>query len=351
MNKIALILIALFMALIAFVVIKVVQYKSPAALVITAIPAKPERPEQLLPIPAKSGQALPAPPPTNMQTNALSFINPAMLEMVDGINLPIIASDGTMPSRAYAAKFNDQTALPRIAIIINNIGLQNDLSRKAIDNLPPEVTMAINPYGQNLVELAGLANKRGHEYLIELPMEPIDFPTNDPGPKALFSDFSPEQNIENLYWVMSQVQGYVGLIADQGSRFASDGKGLLPIVTELKKRGLMLVDNKAADNSSIAATSALVALPNAEVTMILGDGTNNIIASNIADNLARLEKIANINGVAIVLASSNYPVTIEALRSWTNNLAERGFILTPVTALANVASGIITAPNIYEQTK
>ena len=67
------------------------------------------------------------------------------------------------------------------------------------------------PYGAEVERLAALARSEGHEILLQVPMEPFNYPDNDPGPQTLLTSLTPEQNLERLYWLMSRMQGYVGL--------------------------------------------------------------------------------------------------------------------------------------------
>src|SRR5690606_39296034 len=63
--------------------------------------------------------------------------------------------------------------------------------------------------------------RAGHEVMLDLPMEPMDYPKNDPGPKALFTHLAQQENIERLHWVLGRSVGYVGVTNFMGSRFTT----------------------------------------------------------------------------------------------------------------------------------
>ena len=66
----------------------------------------------------------------------------------------------------------------------------------------------------------------GHEVLLQAPMEPFDYPDNDPGPQTLLTSLTPEQNVDRLHWLMSRFQGYVGIAGSMGARFTASEQAL-----------------------------------------------------------------------------------------------------------------------------
>ena len=87
--------------------------------------------------------------------------------------------------------------------------------------LPGAVTFAFQPYGPDVEALATKARADGHELLLQTPMEPFDYPDNDPGPQTLLTTLPAEQNLDRLTWLMSRFQGYVGIANQMGARFTS----------------------------------------------------------------------------------------------------------------------------------
>ena len=71
-----------------------------------------------------------------------------------------------------------------------------------------------------------------HEILLQIPMEPFDYPDNDPGPQTLLTSLPPEQNIDRLYWHLSRFQGYAGIANFMGARFVATDAVMQPIIRE-----------------------------------------------------------------------------------------------------------------------
>ena len=83
-----------------------------------------------------------------------------------------------------------------------------------------------------------MARSAGHETLISLPMEPLNFPASDPGPFALQTNLSSSENINRLHFLLSVSMGNVGLLKMMGSNFVASEQALMPILKEIKNRTL-----------------------------------------------------------------------------------------------------------------
>ena len=115
--------------------------------------------------------------------------------------------------------------------------------------LPPAVTLAFTPYGSDPGKLAERARAQRHEILLQIPMEPFDYPDNDPGPQTLLTSLAPEQNIDRMHWMMSRFQGYVGVANYMGSRFTASDTAFAPVLREVAQRGLMYLDDGTSPRS------------------------------------------------------------------------------------------------------
>ena len=111
-------------------------------------------------------------------------------------------------------------------MIVGGLGISASGTADALAKLPASVTFALTPYGADLEKLAERARSEQHEILLQVPMEPFDYPDNDPGPQTLLASLSSEQNLDRLHWLMSRFQGYVGLINYMGARFTVSKQGL-----------------------------------------------------------------------------------------------------------------------------
>ena len=160
--------------------------------------------------------------------------------------IPKIADDGVHPSEAYAQAVTPipgKPDAPRVAIIVGGLGVSANATAEAIGKLPGAVTLGFAPYGADLDRVVAHARGLGHEILLQVPMEPFDYPDNDPGPQTLLTSQSADQNIDRLHWLMSRFHGYVGIINTMGARFTASDQAFAPVLRETAKRGLIFVDD------------------------------------------------------------------------------------------------------------
>jgi len=124
-----------------------------------------------------------------------------------------------------------------------------EATRTALDSLPAGVTLGFAPYADDVGQWAAQARGKGHEVLLEIPMEPYDFPDSDPGPHTLRAGQEEEDNTQRLTWALTRFTGYAGVTNLLGQRFLSDSEALSPTLTYLSRRGLYFFDNGAASQS------------------------------------------------------------------------------------------------------
>ncbi len=268
-----------------------------------------------------SGDATPA---------LMAGVNPRLLEKSRYGMIPIVA-DGLKPFTAYAAGTDADRAkaatVPTISIVIGGLGVGATKTTDAIMNLPGAVTLAFTPYGVEPGKLVERARARHHEVLLQIPMEPFDYPDNDPGPQTLLTSLSTEQNIDRLFWHLSRFQGYVGIASFMGSRFVATDAAMQPIIREAAKRGLGYFDDGASQRSVTASLAQGQTMP-----FVKADASIDSVptAAEIDKALANLETLAKTRGSAVGIASS-LPISIERISNWAKTLESRGITLVPLT--------------------
>ncbi|MGH6664256.1 MAG: divergent polysaccharide deacetylase family protein [Pseudolabrys sp.] len=247
--------------------------------------------------------------------------------------IPKIAADGVRPFTKFAHPRQlpaGKGDAPRIAIIVGGLGISASGSADALAKLPAPVTLALAPYGADLGALAERASATNHEVLLQAPMEPFDYPDNDPGPQTLLTSLTSEQNIDRLHWQMSRFQGYVGIVSYMGARFTSSETALAPIMRETAKRGLIYVDDGASARSVAGQLAGSQNLPFAKTDVVI-DAVPTAVEIDRA--LTRLEMAARDHGTAVGLATA-LPGTVARIAEWAKKVEARGFVLVPITMVA-----------------
>ena len=243
--------------------------------------------------------------------------------------LPRIAPDGTRPSRAYARPFHGDPGAPTIAVVIGGMGLNAAVTQAAIDELPPEVALSFAPYTRDLQTWINRAREAGHEVLIEAPMEPFDYPNNDPGPHTLLADGSSEENARRLAWVLSRATGYFGVTNYLGARFSASPDALTDVFDQLENRGVAFLHDGAGRRATIEGAARSADLEYAIADRILDE---DLSPDAIDERLLALEALALQNGAALGSGFA-YPATVDQIRDWTAGLDLRGYQLAPPSAV------------------
>jgi len=237
--------------------------------------------------------------------------------------LPVIAPDGRTPFQAYARPFHDN-GKPKVALVIGGLGLNATATRAAIERLPPEVTLSFVPYSDGLQAWINQARAAGHEVMLEIPMEPLDYPTNDPGPYALMANASANETARRLEWLLSRGAGYFAVTNYLGGRFLNAPPAVTAFTAVLKARGLGFIDDGAGARRGVG-------VPRASASAVIDE---QLSADGIDKALLGLEAQALQHGAALG-AGFSYPVTIEQVGRWAQGLAARGYQLAPASAIVH----------------
>jgi polysaccharide deacetylase 2 family uncharacterized protein YibQ len=235
--------------------------------------------------------------------------------------LPIIGADGRTPAGAYARPFKPD-GRPKVALVVGGLGLNATTTQQAIETLPPQVTLSFVVYADNLQGWIDLARAKGHEVLIEAPLEPVDYPENDPGPYTLLASGQPAETVKKLEWILSRAAGYFGVINAAGGRFLAEPTAFSAFAGSLKNRGLAFIDTGEAGRLGGG-------LPRATAERTID---SNPYDAAINRQLLMLEAGALQKGQALGAARA-YPVTLTAVARWTREVEARGYQLAPASAL------------------
>ncbi len=262
--------------------------------------------------------------------------DPALTEAGPKGPLPRIAADGRRPSKVYARPAGLDPVIespdqPRIAILVSGLGISASGTLDAINNLPGQVSLAFAPYGSDLQNWVARARRNGHEVLMQIPMEPFDYPDNDPGPHTLRVDGDAEANIRRLNWLMSRFTGYVGVTNYMGARFTANSEAFSPVLQEFSDRGLLYLDDSSSPRSRHDEIASGIGLEAGSADVIIDAIVDR---ENIDTALIRLENLALRHGLAVGYATA-LPISISRLTEWAKQLQGKGISLIPIsTALA-----------------
>ena len=273
---------------------------------------------------------IPAPAPAEASFDAAG-LDPDLIEESAHGPIPRASATGKTPFAAYKRPLAAPLApgRPAVAIVVVGLGINEAGSLEAIDRLPDAVSLAFAPYGRALENVVASARGAGHEIFLEVPLEPFDYPDNDPGPQTLLTGAEPRANLEKLFWLLSRFSGYAGVVNNMGARFTASGVDFAPVMEELGLRGLGYLDDGSSNRSLARELAAANKVPFSRADMTLDANPESVA---ILSALADLEAKARETGSAIGIVSA-LPVSIRTVAEWAATLEAKNMTLVPASAL------------------
>ncbi len=276
------------------------------------------------------------PPPSAVRQDLrLAHIpDPKLIERISTGVIPKLGEDGTRAMDVYSREpeTSGNFGVARAVIIVGGLGISQTTTQQAINELPGSVTLGFAPYGNSLARWMQQARKSGHELLLQVPMEPFDYPRNNPGQETLRTGLAAEENLANLHWAMSRITNYVGIMNFLGGKLLTNDEALRPVMYEIAKRGLLFVDDGSIKNTATRNIAAETLLPFAKADLYLDE---NRTPQAIQQKLVELGIMAKRNGLAIGVANA-FPESIDVISRHVSQMEKDGVEITPLSAIAEI---------------
>ncbi len=238
-------------------------------------------------------------------------------------------SANTNEVKVFGIGNKDQTSdksisVARLAIIIADLGLQNNVLEKSLHS-NPKINLGISIYAENLSKILKEGSSHyKHDTMVLLPTQSSNYAKNDPGPYALLMDSTISENARKFHDVISKlISNNIGIYLSPLSAFSFKEDKAMSLVKLLENnenqfRFFMYYDR---DHSNIL--TKLLSLSNVLNKTIIIDkiidyGDSDINAS--LDDLKNTSIIQNEIGVAIITSQLH---SIEILESWIQKNADK----------------------------
>ena len=226
---------------------------------------------------------------------------------------------------------------PKIAILVAGMGLSQTATRTATEIMPAAVTFAFVPYVDRIDTTAAAAKAKGHEVLLQMPMQDAGVPA--PGPHALHAGEPAPEVAVDAAWAFGRFSGYSGVSNFLGAPVTSDKPVMVALLRAIGARELFYVDDGTSRRSLGPALAQAQGVAAARADIVL-DATADPAA--VRANLEALAGIAKRKGSAIGLASG-LPDHLAAIAAFAAGLRARDIALVPVGALVAHNSSVAVA--------
>lgn len=186
-------------------------------------------------------------------------------------------------------------SLPSVALIIDDLGYDKKIAQK-FAQLNASMTFSILPHSPFQQKIARLAESKGLEIMLHMPMEPQEYPDVNPGPGTLLVSMSPDELIAQLSENLDSLPNVKGVNNHMGSRLTAESTQLYQIFSVLKQRGLYFIDSRTTAESLCEPSARLFQIPFAQRDVFIDhDPTPQFIRNQIKT----LIRIAERNGQAV----------------------------------------------------
>jgi uncharacterized protein len=216
---------------------------------------------------------------------------------------------------------------PTISLVVTALGFNAGATLKAIEQLPSAVTLAFAPIAAGTSKWEEFARKRGHTTLLEIPMQPMNYPQVNPGDLTLLTSLTAEENTERLERALSVAPNVSGVTNYMGARFATDQAAVQPVMRLLKDKGYFFLENAPSARSHMKQVAQQAEVPYKASTYDISPGLS---ASEIQTDLERLVLIAQKYGHATGVVPFEENVTLPALTAWIQSLPRQGIRLVNI---------------------
>jgi polysaccharide deacetylase 2 family uncharacterized protein YibQ len=258
----------------------------------------------------------------------------SMIEVTEnGQRLPRISAGGWMPWISYARRFDPQEEAARVGLLMLNLGADEALTRRAIEELPPEASLAFLAGTPGLRHWLRLTRERGHECYLMLPVEDPAGPA-ERGIRPIEASADPAENLRRLRTAMSRGEGCLGFVVPGPVLVAQSDLIARPLMKEIAARGLSLIEINPAAVSAMYRLTVDLGVGYARSSTVLdyklvGQGS---IDSNL-DRLVEWVGERSNDGVQRhdfgVLQPTD--AAIDAVVAWRKRLRrQRGVALVPI---------------------
>jgi uncharacterized protein len=238
------------------------------------------------------------------------------------------ASPSPRPSPSAAAIAREEPSVPRIAIVIDDLG--NDVpAMERIARWPYEVCGAVLPVLPASGRTARQLVESGKQVLLHLPMEPRN-PRMRPGPGVVLRSQTEEQISQTLESDLDSVPGAAGVSNHMGSAATADARVMRAVARVLARRGLFFLDSRTTGATVAGEAAREERVPTVSRRVFLDDVATEAEVKKALDELIAH---ARAEGSAVGLGHP-YAATLAVLERELPTLNQRGVRLVSVSELA-----------------
>ncbi len=201
--------------------------------------------------------------------------------------------------------------LPRLALVIDDLGYMQPELVTRLCSLPIPFSVAVLPYQEYTKDSAEIAHRLGKQVMLHLPMEPIGYPGpgRDPGPNAILYNLSEAEVRQRVRMALDAIPFRAGVNNHMGSRITPDRTRMTWVLQEIKARKCFFVDSRTEKDSVAFDVAEELGIPAVQRKVFLDDDKS---FPEEEKQWNRALKLADKDGSVLIIGHI-YPETVAAL--------------------------------------
>ena len=232
------------------------------------------------------------------------------------------------PEKELAEKPAAPAEKPLLALVIDDFGESLKQAKLFLDINAP-LTFSILPGLTYSTKISQLVSNLGKEVILHCPMEPENYPHDDPGPGKILSGMNKIEMLELLEKNIRSVPNAVGFNNHMGSELTKDKEKMEVIMSWAKMKNLFFIDSRTTPQTRAAETATEFNIKVAERNVFL-DNIREI--PEIEKEISKLALIAKKNGKALGIGHP-YPETAVAIQMMLPFLEKEGIEIVPASSV------------------
>lgn len=220
-----------------------------------------------------------------------------------------------------------------ISIIIDDFGNIDGKLLNGFTQTNPAVCFAIMPDTPHAVETMQLAKQTGHESIIHIPMEPINYPRENPGENAIYIQLSSGEISRRMERFIKQLPDCIGANNHMGSLATSDEPAMHTVMQSLRKHNLRFIDSRTTSGTVAYKVAQKNMVPALKRDIFLDEP--DLSAANMDKKLAEISRISLSKPYVVAIMHCHTAAHLNYLTQFIARAQDNGFKLEPISKLSS----------------
>jgi hypothetical protein len=218
-----------------------------------------------------------------------------------------------------------------ITIIIDDFGNTKGELLTGFAKTDPAVCFAILPQTPYAVDAMKIATQYGHESIIHVPMEPINYPRENPGDHAIFIQLSEGEISRRMERFINQLPDAIGVNNHMGSLATADEPTMQVVMQSLKKHNLIFVDSRTTANSVAFKTAQKHMVPTFRRDIFLDEP--DLSDATLDKKIAECLSLSQSRSYIVAIMHCHTASHLNYLNRFIARAEQHGFELVPLSRL------------------